>query len=293
MLTTPALGATRQIFLWYPDGGPPPPSVRKICQGTPPAFQCRSGTDVDQCRRLTQELLDRWYADFDVVFSYAEPPTGAFDTVVVASEGAWCGADPRTASRSFLPACTDAPGGAVAIFHCGDDAKLCATLIAKEQAHLVGLQHTGSLMDVMNETTSLEHAGFEDAENLSSAIRCGRFQNSYRLMLERLGAWPGGPKPPPAPPNPRAEPPPVDAATPADDAASPPEDAAAPPDDGPVVANDASDATASPDAAGDEGCACALARPWSGQRGGQALTLLVLAVLGARAASRRRRSPTL
>jgi hypothetical protein len=202
--------ATRSIFVWFADGGLPPPSAKKICTGRPPAFQCRLGPSVDDCRAPVLALLDRWYADFDVVFTLVPPAPDAgadagvlaTDTVVVSSDGAWCGADAQTVSRSPLPPCTDpGGGGAVAIFRC-EDARTCATLIAKEQGHLVGLQHTGSPTDVMNELGGVDHDGFEDRDNLSAAPRCGRLQNSHQLMLTRLGAWPGGPKPGPgtAPP---------------------------------------------------------------------------------------------
>jgi hypothetical protein len=226
LLPAAADAATRQIFLWYPDGETPPASVRKICpSGTPPAFNCRSGPDVDACRREVQTQLDRWYADFDAVFTYDVPADGVYDTVVVASDGAWCSGDPRTESRSPLVTCNDSPGGSVAIFTCGQDAKRCATLIAKEQAHLVGLQHTGSTQDVMSSELSADHMGFEDAMNRTSSSGCP-VQNSYRLMLERLGPWTGGPKPAPTPPAPRTEPPPNDAG-PAEPDAAPAPDAAA------------------------------------------------------------------
>lgn len=196
--------AARRIFVWFADGGLPPRATPKSC-GTPPPFRCNQGPTVDDCRRPIQALLDRWYADFDVVFTYTPPAVdaGPVDTVIVASEGAWCGADARTASRSPLPTCADMGSGVVMIFHCGDDAKKCATLIAKEQGHLVGLQHTGSPTDVMNELAGIEHDGFEDRENLSAAPRCGSRQNSYQLMRTRLGAWPAGmPKPDPGVPPP-------------------------------------------------------------------------------------------
>jgi hypothetical protein len=211
--------ASRRVFVWFADGGPAPPSVREICFGSPPAFRCSFGT-FDSCRKQIQAFLDRWYADFDVVFTYVPPNDGApFDTIVVASEGAWCGADERTVSRSPLPACTAMPRGAVAVFRC-DDAKLCATTMAKEHAHILGLQHTGSSTDVMYEIVGPDHDGFEDKLNRSGAPRCGGNQNSYRLMLERAGQWAGGPKPDPGlTPDPMAPEAP-DASAPSEDAAS-------------------------------------------------------------------------
>jgi MYXO-CTERM domain-containing protein len=268
----PPAHATRRILVWYADGGPPPASARKICFGTPPPFQCAFGLSVDDCRQQVQQLLDRWYGDFDAIFTHV-PPTdsGPFDTVIVSSEGAWCGVDERTESRSPLPACTDMGSGSVAIFHC-PDAKKCATLIAKEQAHIVGLQHTNSETDVMDERARAAHDGFEDRDNPSTVPRCGRLQNSYRLMLERLGTWPGGPKPEPG-----VQPPPsIDAGTPPPVDAAVDEDAPVNPDPQPDALDAHDDVSVPPFPPPDpgapakapaSGCSCALAAtdattPW-------------------------------
>jgi hypothetical protein len=281
--------ATRAIFIWFADGGLPPPSAKKICVGRPPAFTCPLGSVAD-CRAPIQALLDRWYADFDVVFTYLPPTPGdagalPTDTVVVSNDGAWCGADAQTVSRSPLPTCTDpGGGGAVAIFRCGADLKACATLMAKEQAHLVGLQHTGSATDVMNERGALDHDGFEDRDNLSAAPGCGPRQNSYQLMLQRLGRWAGGPKPGPG------EPPPPNGSSNPD--AQVPEPTA---DGGPGSASDAADpaptsdasagtsADAATDAAGTpapasdgSGCSCQLGAVGGAGPGGAAAVLLAL-----------------
>jgi hypothetical protein len=297
--------ATRPIFIWFADGGLPPPSAKKICAGRPPAFQCPLGATVEACRAPILALLDRWYAAFDVVFTYAPPTTdaggadaggAAFDTVIVSSEGAWCGADPRTVSLSPLPPCADpGGGGTVAIFRC-QDAKACATLIAKEQGHLVGLQHTGSATDVMNERGDLDHDGFEDRENLSAAPKCGLRQNSYQLMLQRLGAWPGGPKPGPGEPPPPNFPGTVDAAIPApvDDAAVPGDppgpDATAPTSDAAAMGPGASDATGATTSADAGGCSCQQggATPRRASSG-KPLWLGLGAVLAVRVGWRRRR----
>ena len=315
LLATPSPAhATRRVFLWFADGGQPPKSARKICSGAgiPPAFQCPLGSSVDACRAPILALLDHWYADFDVVFSYALPavapaPTGdagaeAYDTVVVANDGAWCGSDAQVVSRSPLPPCTDpGPGGAVAIFRCGSDTKKCATLIAKEQGHLVGLQHTGSATDVMNELGTTDHDGFEDRDNLSAAPRCDRLQNSYRLMLARLGAWPGGAKPgpglPPPPnlpgvPDGAAVPEPGDAAGgPAEDASGGGPDAASPtlPETGPDPRGpDAGTAAA---AASEGGCSCRLGG--GAASAGWSVPLGLAWLAAARGRRRRPRAPRL
>jgi hypothetical protein len=195
-------GTGRTVFLWFADGRALPPQARGICTDAPPPFECSYASSREECRDQVWRLLDRWYADFDVVFSYTPPATGVFDTVVVTSNGRWCGQDDTVISRGPSPECMDRggqPDTAVIIFQCGVDPRRCATLIAKEQAHVVGLQHTVSLTDVMNEFYASDHDGFEDRDNMATSTRCGRLQNSYRVMLERLGTWTGGPKPAPGP----------------------------------------------------------------------------------------------
>ena len=91
-----------------------------------------------------QSYLDRWYADFNVVFTLTRPTSGQFYTEVVSSGGgAWCGVDAKVAGVApFL--CKDIAGGVAYTFMGGEDAKQTAVIIAQEQAHLVGLEHTAS-----------------------------------------------------------------------------------------------------------------------------------------------------
>ena len=188
----------RQVFLWFADGGPVPASVPATCGGTPPpAYRCTFAPNLLECRAAIYDWLDRWYADFNVVFTYWPPRSGPFDTIVISHEGAWCFSDARTTSRSPLPTCMSVESGWVVVFQCGEDPRRCASIIAQEQAHLVGLAHTPSNTDIMNDAFLPDHDGFEDAENPVAGVQCRRPQNSYRLMLERLGPWPGGPKPRP------------------------------------------------------------------------------------------------
>lgn len=291
LLMEPATArASRRVFLWFADGGVPPKSVNDICIGRPPAFRCTLGPTVDDCRQAIQVFLDRWYAEADVVFTYAPPADGAFDTVVLSNDGAWCNEDPRTVSRSPLPMCTPVERGAVAIFRCGDDAKACATLIAKEQAHLLGLQHTASATDVMNELGATEHDGFEDRFNGATSARCGALQNSRRLLIERAGAWPGGAKPDPgSPPDPVFPGAPDAAAVDAGTADAGTIDATAPEPDG------GDDAATSVDAGGaprpkSGGCSYATDDETSPAPG--ALGLGVLAAALIRRSIRRSRAPT-
>jgi hypothetical protein len=171
--------AHRRIFVWFADGGLMPDSGLSICRGRPSAFNCSFGGSVEDCRAQVMRWLDRWYADFDVSFTFAPPPEGAgkYDTVLVTHNGAWCGAEPIVTSRSPLPTCMDLGGAALAVFRC-DEPRRCAGLIAKEHGHLVGLQHTSSPTDVMFDEGAVDHDGFEDQDNRPSSARCGPAQNS-------------------------------------------------------------------------------------------------------------------
>jgi hypothetical protein len=113
--------------------------------------------------------------------------------------------------------------------------------------------------------------GFEDRESTLDAPACGRTkQNSYRMLMDAVGPWPGGPRPSPAPPLPDAAAAPD--ATPLADAA-PIADAA--PDASFAEEGDAA-APAREQAAG-AGCSYASARhPVS--RGWLAVALLALAL---------------
>ena len=87
-MAQPAAAASaepRVVFLWYADGGAPP-SV-SVCPATPPAYACSFGGDkgIEGCKRAVQTFLDEWYADFNVVFTFVKPQSGAYYTVIVTS----------------------------------------------------------------------------------------------------------------------------------------------------------------------------------------------------------------
>jgi hypothetical protein len=166
------------------------------CKGTAPKFKCNFGSSLADCQRQVQGYLDKWYADFNVVFTLTRPTSGAFYTEVVSSGGgAWCGVDAKVAGVApFL--CKDIDGGVAYTFMGGDDAKQTAVIIAQEQAHLVGLEHTTSNHDLMLPTICNNCDGFENAINTVKDDRCNRpTQNSYQMMKDRLGVWGGGAKP--------------------------------------------------------------------------------------------------
>jgi hypothetical protein len=186
----------RVIYLFYADGNPLPKTNVNACHGTPPKFHCSFGTSQLDCQKQIQSYLDRWYADFNVIFTFTRPTSGRFYTEVVSSGGgAWCGVEAKVAGVApFL--CNDLDGGVAYTFLGGDDAKQTAVIIAQEQAHLVGLEHTISTDDLLLPTVCSHCDSFQNSDNPVTGDRCNRItQNSYEMMKDRLGEWSGGPKP--------------------------------------------------------------------------------------------------
>lgn len=195
---TGAVSQPKVIYLAYADGNSLPASTPDACHGTAPKFVCQFAPSLKECQRQIQTYLDDWYAGFNVVFTLTRPTTGAFYTEVVSSGGgAWCSADATTAGIAPFY-CQDLAGGVAYAFMGGATAKETAIIIAQEQAHLVGLEHTKSERDLMHPTVCTACDGFEDLDNKIDSDHCGRAtQNSYQMMLDRLGSWPGGVKPSP------------------------------------------------------------------------------------------------
>src|SRR3569623_192133 len=195
---TANVSAPNIVYLDYADGSPTPNINPNACQGTPPKFACQFASNVKDCQKQIQAYLDKWYADFNVVFTLPRPTSGPFYTEVVSSGGgAWCQASANTAGIAPFY-CKDLGGGVAYTFMGGQNAKDTAIIIAQEQAHLVGLEHTKSTHDVMDPTICPNCDGFEDTTNQIDGDRCGwSTQNSYQRMLNQLGPWPGGVKPTP------------------------------------------------------------------------------------------------
>ena len=189
-------GKPATIFLWYADGTPQPEDG-PYCTGLkPPAWHCTFGVSSDDCKRKIQGFLDRWYADFNVVFTLSRPRLADYYTMIITSTNAWCSLNTMEAGVAPFN-CNDNPGQSAFAFECGYDAHDCALIIAHEHAHMVGLDHTDSPADMMYPNTLPTIDGFEDLENRAPDALCTPKQNSYRRMLEQLGPWPGGEKPSP------------------------------------------------------------------------------------------------
>ena len=185
------------IYLRYADGSETHTSNYDACNtGKVPKFECTFAPTLVECQRQIQAYLDAWYADFNVIFTLTRPTSGKYYTEVVSSGGgAWCKVDDKVAGVApFL--CNDLAGGVAYTFQGGRNARETAVIIAQEQAHLVGLEHTNSAHDIMFPTISTDTMGFVDGDSPVSGDRCDReTQNSYRMMKKALGEWPGGPKP--------------------------------------------------------------------------------------------------
>jgi len=206
-------GKPAYLWLWYANGKAAPdidPCTAATSE-SPPVFTCTYGTSLDDCQRQVQTYLDAWYASFNLVFTFTRPPSGDYYTMVITSGWPDCqdglaasqsGTAPSDEAGAAPPSCTDVPGETAIAIECGKSAHTCATLIAHEHGHMVGLEHTTlSTTDVMNMSVLPAAAGFDD-QDLRTAIddlhpQCKLTQNSYHDMLAALGAWPGGAKPGP------------------------------------------------------------------------------------------------
>jgi hypothetical protein len=185
------------IYLFYANGKDLPATDANACSGTPPRFNCTFAPTLAECQRQIQTYLDKWYADLNVIFTLTRPTSGNFYTEVVSSGGgAWCDVSPKVAGVApFL--CRDIDGGVAYTFLGGTSAKQTAIIIAQEQAHLVGLEHTTSKQDLMYPSICTDcDDGFRNEDLATDGDKCDRAtQNSYQMMKDRLGEWPGGPKP--------------------------------------------------------------------------------------------------
>ncbi len=209
-----APGKPAYLWLWYADGKTAPMN-NQFCSEIPPAFQCNFGSGmegarVDDCRQQVQALLDDWYKDFNLVFTFTRPPSDVLYIVIVTSGWAKCqselppleaGMDPSMeAGIAPASACNDNQGQTALAIDCGSNAHDCATLIAHEHGHLVGLEHTASRTDVMYPNILASAAGFDNNSDTVVDDQCSlpnHKQNSYQTMLTTLGPWPGGTKPSP------------------------------------------------------------------------------------------------
>ena len=147
---------------------------------------CMFGT-LDECKRQIQALLDDWYKDFNVYFTFTGPSRYRIRITWTGSSIGTCTAEcPDQWNTSNAVNCRAEIGGFGIRSNAGT--------IAQEQGHLVGLAHTNGPTDVMNQMADERSNGFENATRPTSGVQssCRNTQNSYMLMLQRLGKWEGG-----------------------------------------------------------------------------------------------------
>ncbi len=181
----------RIIHLWYADGGEVA-TPDAVCGGrAPPSYECAFADSRGDCQAAVQVYLARWYQPFNVHFTIVDPPAGVpHDTVIITANGDWCGFVPA----GLAPVTCDAVASGTAwAFSCGKSAEQCAAIVAQEHAHLIGLEHTDSPRDVMFNPVCSDCIGFEDRENRVVGGRCREQQNSFTLMMQRLGPRQDGP----------------------------------------------------------------------------------------------------
>jgi hypothetical protein len=196
-------GKPAYLWIWYGDGKSRPSEDSPSCGGyTPSAYKCDLSS-MDDCKRQVLAYLDAWYADFNILFTFSRPPSGDYYTIVVTNDGTWCPREPVDGGIveggvAYSSGCNDITGFAGYAFECGANAHDCATLIAHEHAHMVGLEHTNSITDIMNQKVRSTASGFDKEDNAVVDDICDYLtQNSYQRMLSALGPWPGGTKPGP------------------------------------------------------------------------------------------------
>jgi hypothetical protein len=186
------------FYLRYADGTETHTANYDACTGSVPRFECSFAPTLVECQRQIQTYLDEWYADFNIVFTLTRPTSGKYYTEVITSGGgAWCKAEDKVAGVAPFK-CADLNGGVAYTFLGGRSARETAVIIAQEQAHLIGLEHTTNPHDIMYPSISNDTAGFVDDDSAVTGDRCDReTQNSYAMMKKALGEWAGGPKPSP------------------------------------------------------------------------------------------------
>src|SRR5689334_10929863 len=158
-------GDPKIIYLRYADGTETHTANYDACSGVVPKFECAFAPTLLECQRQIQTYLDAWYADFNVIFTLTRPTSGKYYTEVVSSGGgAWCKVDGNVAGVApFL--CNDLNGGVAYTFLGGRTARETAVIIAQEQAHLLGLEHTTNPHDIMFPTISSDTGGFVDGDS--------------------------------------------------------------------------------------------------------------------------------
>jgi hypothetical protein len=188
---------TKVLYLWFADGKTPSPNPHNCKPDTTPTFAFN-----DDYKKQVKAQVDVLYQDLNIVTTTKQPKIPSYFLSNISSN-VWCtpiiGAfPPNIGGWAADYACSGADHGvSYAFCKASEPVSLCASTIAQEQAHNVGLDHTSDTSDVMYPLQSGGQKAFQDKTNSKAqGAQCpGTTQNSYQLIKERLGAWPGGPKP--------------------------------------------------------------------------------------------------
>jgi hypothetical protein len=160
-VAAPTAGKPAYLWLWYADGKSIPEDG-PYCTGLgdPPAYKCNFGSDLRDCQEQVQAYLDAWYKDFNLVFSFTRPFGYEYNTVVITSGWPKCATEASDLTGGIAGneggiapgICAYATMQTAIAIACGISALDCATIIAHEHGHTVGLVHTTDPTDVMYPT---------------------------------------------------------------------------------------------------------------------------------------------
>jgi len=172
-----------KLRLWFADGTSVAP--RGICgdNARPPAVDCEA-----ECQRGVMSILQRWYQPLGIEVGLWRPEDADVHVVVVTDGGRWCGHTPNTRGIAPIQAdCSPVRAGTAYAFVCSESALACATVIAQEHAHLLGVEHTSDPEDVMYPHASTRTVGFLDRDVPVVNSQCGRStQNSSKALAAAI-----------------------------------------------------------------------------------------------------------
>ncbi len=164
------------------------------------AFSSAGNTRPDVVRAIA-ERAHRAFLSFNVVLTTVRPADTPYTMVMIGGAPAVFGLPKDVAGLAPLDCGNRQPSDIVYAFSSaleGATHGLFVT-IAQEAAHAYGLEHTTNRADLMFPQVVPEQSSFPEEEYpLIGQPLCGRLtQSSHGLLVETLGAWTDGEKPPP------------------------------------------------------------------------------------------------
>jgi hypothetical protein len=147
--------------------------------------------DRESCRARVADLVQEHWNDFDIELSIKRP-IGHYTMVMIGPPSGTCVFGVRGISNVD---CGNQLDKDVALaFECNGAASVCASVISHEAGHAFGLVHSTDPSDIMyGGMVEGVEPQFLDRWSPVADPGCGATtQNSYRKLLETLGAWPAG-----------------------------------------------------------------------------------------------------